>query len=407
MLVVQKYGGSSVAALGLMKRIASRIAEKRQKEDCQLVVVVSAMGDETDALVDQARRANKTPDPREMDVLLSTGEQKSIALMALLLQDRGVPAVSLVGGQARLTTDGNFGKARIVDIDVSRIRSELEQGKTVVVAGFQGTTAEHEITTLGRGGSDLTAVALAAALQADLCEIYTDVEGVYTADPNIVDSVHKIDKICYDEMLELASSGAQVMQARSIEFAHNYGVRIHVRAQHGLTRGTIITSEEEVMEQVVYRGVALEKQEAKFSILGIPDIPGIAGRIFGRLAEHQIVVDLIVQSAARKGYNDITFTVNEEDFEKTLALVDQMVEELEAEGRNFDRDIAKITVVGAGMRTRPGVAATMFQALADAHINIDVISTSETKISCVVKREQAEDGVRVLHQAFGLEVPNL
>jgi aspartate kinase len=231
------------------------------------------------------------------------------------------------------------------------------------------------------------------------------VEGVYPADPNIVENVRKIDKISYDEMLELASSGAQVMQARSIEFAHNYGVRIHVRAQHGLTTGTIITSEEEVMEQVVYRGVALDKEASKFSILGIPDIPGIAARIFGRLAEHQIVVDMIVQSAARRGYNDITFTVHQDDFEKTLALVDQLVEELEAEGRNYDRDIAKITAVGAGMRTRPGVAATMFKALADADINIDVISTSEMKISCVVKRERGEDGVRAVHRAFGLEGP--
>jgi aspartate kinase len=404
MLVVQKYGGSSVAALGLMKRIASRIAEHKE-EGRQLVVVVSAMGDETDALVDMARRANKNPDPREMDVLLSTGEQKSIALMSLLLQSRGLPAVSLVGGQARIVTDHTHGKARIVNIDVSRIHRELEAGKVVVVAGFQGVTEDHEITTLGRGGSDLTAVALAAALKADLCEIYTDVEGVYPADPNIVENVRKIDKISYDEMLELASSGAQVMQARSIEFAHNYGVRIHVRAQHGLTTGTIITSEEEVMEQVVYRGVALDKEASKFSILGIPDIPGIAARIFGRLAEHQIVVDMIVQSAARRGYNDITFTVHQDDFEKTLALVDQLVEELEAEGRNYDRDIAKITAVGAGMRTRPGVAATMFKALADADINIDVISTSEMKISCVVKRERGEDGVRAVHRAFGLEGP--
>jgi aspartate kinase len=313
--------------------------------------------------------------------------------------------VSLVGGQARIVTDNTYGKARIMKIDVSRIHRELEAGKVVVVAGFQGVTADHEITTLGRGGSDLTAVALAAALKADLCEIYTDVEGVYTADPSTVENARKIDKISYDEMLELASSGAQVMQARSIEFAHNYGVRIHVRAQHGLTTGTIITSEEEVMEQVVYRGVALDKEASKFSILGIPDIPGIAARIFGRLAEHQIVVDMIVQSAARRGYNDITFTVHQDDFEKTLALVDQLVEELEAEGRNYDRDIAKITAVGAGMRTRPGVAATMFKALADADINIDVISTSEMKISCVVKRERGEDGVRAVHRAFGLEGP--
>lgn len=401
-----------MAALGLMRRIASRIAEQRQKHDHQLVVVVSAMGDETDALVDLARRANKSPDPREMDVLLSTGEQKSIALMALLLQSRGVPAVSLVGGQARLVTDNVYGNARIVHIDVSRIRRELEAGKIVVVAGFQGTTEDHEITTLGRGGSDLTAVALAAALEADLCEIYTDVEGVYTADPNLVENARKIDAISYDEMLELASAGAQVMQTRSIEFAHNYGVRIHVRAQHGLTTGTLITTEEEVMaregvaEQAVYRGVALDKQAAKFSLLGLPDIPGIAARVFGCLAEQQIVVDMIVQSAARRGYNDITFTVHEDDFDKTLALVDRLVEELEAEGRNYDRGVAKITVVGAGMRTRPGVAATMFKALADANINIDAISTSEMKISCVVRRDQAEEGVRAVHRAFGLEDPS-
>lgn len=405
MLVVQKYGGSSVAALGLMRRIASRIAEQRQKYGHQLVVVVSAMGDETDTLVDLGRRANKSPDPREMDVLLSTGEQKSIALMALLLQSRGVPAVSLVGGQAKIVTDNVYGKARIVKIDARRIRRELQAGKIVVVAGFQGTTKDHEITTLGRGGSDLTAVALAAALKADLCEIYTDVEGVYTADPNLVENARKIDKISYDEMLELASSGAQVMQTRSIEFAHNYGVRIHVRAHHGLTTGTLITTEEEVMEQVVYRGVALDKQAVKFSLLGLPDIPGIAARVFGCLAEHQIVVDMIVQSAARRGYNDITFTVHEDDFNKTLALVDQLVDEMGAEGRNYDRDVAKITVVGAGMRTRPGVAATMFKALADANINIDAISTSEMKISCVVKRERAEEGVRAVHCAFGLEAP--
>jgi len=382
-----------------MRRIVKRVLETLRNGH-RVVVVVSAMGDETDALVDLARRANKNPSPRELDVLLSTGEQKSIALLAMLLQARGQPAISLVGGQAGIITDNQYGRALIRAIDTTRIRRELERGNVVVVAGFQGVTENNEITTLGRGGSDLTAVALSAALPADLCEIYTDVEGVYQADPAIVEGARKIDKISYDEMLELASSGAQVMQARSIEFAHRYNVRLHVRASHGLTQGTIITSEEKCMEQVIYRGIASQKEEAKFSVLNVPDVPGIAARIFGALADRGISVDLIIQSAARNGRNDITFTVSENDFQATREVLSQVAPSLGADGYTYDRDIAKISVVGAGMRNHPGVAATMFQALADQDINIELISTSETRISCVVREDRAEDAVRAIHEAF-------
>jgi len=408
-LIVQKYGGSSVASVKLMRHIASRIADRKRKEGHQLVVVVSAMGDETDLLEVLARLAYKERQAsraakREKDVLLSTGEQKSIALMALLLQEQGQSAVSLVGGQARIVTDDNYNNARIVKIQTERIQRELARGNIVVVAGFQGVTEDHEITTLGRGGSDLTAVALAAALKADICEIYTDVEGVFTADPSLVPTARKIDQISYDEMLELASAGAQVMQARSIEFAHNYHVKIHVRASHSLTPGTFIMSETEVKEKVVYRGLACDRDQAKFSLRGLPDVPGVAAGIFGRLGEAGINVDMIIQSAARGGRNDITFTVAKKDLDRVQDFVGQLVQEVEAaEGYDCDPDIAKITLVGAGMQTHPGVAGRMFKALAEQKINIELISTSETRISCVVKADRAEEGVRAVHEAFKLD----
>lgn len=432
MLVVQKFGGSSVASLSHMRRVVKRILETRKKytvngQPPQLVVIVSAMGDETDMLVDLAHRACRRPDPRELDMLLSTGEQKSIAILAMMLKARGLEARSLLGGQAGIYTDGEHTHARITRMEPyeyaqavrrlkaegvppekwppkDRIRRELDQGRIVVVAGFQGVTddEDREITTLGRGGSDLTAVALAAALEADFCEIYTDVEGVYTADPTLIPHARKLDSISFEEMLELASAGAQVMQARSIEFARNYGVRIHVRSSLTSTEGTWIVPEEEIVEKAVYRAVALSTDEAKLSILGVPDVPGIAARIFGRLAEAGIVVDMIIQSAARRGINDISFTVAKSDFERAKEILEELAQELSAERVDGDPHIAKVSIVGSGMRTRPGIAAQMFRALAQQNINIELISTSEIKISCVIREDEAEKAVRAIHDAFDL-----
>ncbi len=404
--MVQKYGGSSVAAVRLMRQVAARIAKARHApahgvgEASELVVVVSAMGDETDALSDLAHRTSRKPRTRELDLLLATGEQRAVALMALALQSQGVDAVALTGGQAGVTTDAVHGSARLRSVDVTRINRELGAGRVVVVAGFQGMTTGGEVTTLGRGGSDLTAVALAAALGASLCEIYTDVEGIFEADPVLVPTARKLTDISYDEMLELASNGSKVMQARSIEYAHKQGVRVEVRAAHGLTRGTLICSEDEVMEQPVYRGTALEAAEAMLSIRGVPDQPGVAAAVFGTLAERGVTVDMITQSVSRGGTNDIACTIREGDLEAARAALTDIVQEVGAESAGIDPGIAKVSVVGIGMRSARGVAATMFRALAQAGINIHLIATSEIRVSCVIDEDQAETAVRAVHRAF-------
>lgn len=400
MRVVQKYGGSSVAAVRLMRGIAARIARRRAETKCELIVVVSAMGDETELLGDLARHCSRRPRSRELDLLLTTGEQKAVALMALTLQARGVDAVALTGAQAGLRTDAVHGEARLRAIDTKRIEQELRAGRVVVVAGFQGVSAGGEITTLGKGGSDLTAVALSSELGADLCEIYTDVEGIYVADPAVIPEARKLSQIAYDEMLELSSNGSRVMQARAIEYAHKCLVRLEVRAAHGVTSGTLICSEDELMERPIYRGTAVKNDEAMVSILGIPDRPGVAADIFCTLASRGVSVDMITQSAARAGQNDITCTVDADDVLEARSALDDIIRETGAGEAIINTGIAKISIVGIGMRSARGVAATMFRALADAGINIHSISTSEIRVSCVIDEGSAEKAVRAVHRAF-------
>lgn len=400
-IIVQKYGGSSVATIGRIKRVAKNIINYRKK-GYKVVAVVSALGDTTDELIDLAYKVTKEPNERELDMLISTGEQVSSALLAMAIQDLGFDAVSFTGFQVGIITDGAFTKARIVRINADRIKKALDAGKIVVVAGFQGVNLDMEITTLGRGGSDLTAVALAKSLGARICEIYTDVEGVFTADPRIVKEAKKISRISYDEMLELASLGAQVMQARSIEFAKKYGVRIHVRSSFTRKSGTIIMEEVKEMEDIYVTGVAVDKNEAKVTICDVPDRPGIAARIFSRISEENINVDMIVQNVSRQGYTDVSFTVSKTDLPKTVELAREVAKEIGASDVTTDDKIAKVSVVGVGMRSHAGIAAKMFQALADNKINIEMISTSEIKISCVIRARHADKAVRALHKAFEL-----
>jgi aspartate kinase len=400
-IIVQKYGGSSVATIARIKRVARNITNYKKK-GYKVVAVVSALGDTTDELIDLAYKVTKKPNERELDMLISTGEQVSSALLAMAIQDLGFDAVSFTGFQVGIITDGAFTKARIVQINADRIKKALDAGKIVVVAGFQGVNLDMEITTLGRGGSDLTAVALAKSLGAQICEIYTDVEGVFTADPRIVKEAKKISRISYDEMLELASLGAQVMQARSIEFAKKYGVRIHVRSSFTRKSGTIIMEEVKEMEDIYVTGVAVDKNEAKVTICDVPDRPGIAARIFSKISEENINVDMIVQNVSRQGYTDVSFTVSKTDLPKTVEIAKKVAKEIGASGVTTDDKIAKVSVVGVGMRSHAGIAAKMFQALADNKINIEMISTSEIKISCVIRARHADKAVRALHKAFEL-----
>ncbi len=400
-VIVQKYGGSSVATISRIKKIAKNIVNYKNK-GYQVVAVVSAMGDTTDELLKLATKVNKKPAERELDLLLSTGEQVSSAVLAMAIQNLGYPAVAFTGFQVGIITDSAFTKARIIKINADRIKRELKQGKIVVVAGFQGMNLDMEITTLGRGGSDLTAVALAKSLDAEICEIYTDVEGVFTADPRIVPSARKISRISYDEMLELASLGAKVMQARSIEFAKKYGVRIHVRSSFHNKSGTIIMEEVKEMEDIYVTGVAVDKNEAKITICDVPDKPGIAAHIFSKISEKNINVDMIVQNVSRQGYTDVSFTVSKTDLPKTVEIAKKVAREISASDVVTDDKIAKVSVVGVGMRSHVGIAAKMFKALADNKINIEMISTSEIKISCVIRARHAEKAVRALHKAFEL-----
>jgi len=405
-LIVQKYGGTSVDGPERIKRVARRIIETKKRGN-RVVIVVSAPGDTTDRLIETAQQITHSPSEREMDMLLSTGEQMSIALLAMAINALGEEAVSMTGGQVGIVTDETFTKAKIKKIDTRKIEKELSKDRIVIVAGFQGVTANRDITTLGRGGSDLTAVALASVLKADQCEVYTDVAGVYTADPRIVTDARKIDRISYDEMLELASLGAQVMVPRSIEVAKKFDVDIHVRSSFNDEEGTVITREVSKMEEVVVSGVAYDKDQVKVSITDVPDRPGIAARIFGALGAGNVNVDMIIQSSAEGGINDISFTVTRGDLKKTLDIMEKVKREIGAKGLVYDDGVGKVSIIGVGMRSHSGVASKMFSALAEENINIEMISTSEIKISCVIKEKETEKAVRAIHRKFRLgEAPS-
>jgi aspartate kinase len=397
-LLVQKFGGSSVADAEKIMNVARRVAASAPGN--QMIVVVSAMGKTTDGLLALSRQISSAPDLREMDMLLSTGEQVTIALLALALKSLGLKARSFTGPQVGMRTDHSHTQARITQIDGDRVRRALDAGEIAVVAGFQGLSDEDEITTLGRGGSDLTAVALAAALKADVCEIYTDVDGVYTADPNIVPDARKLARVAYDEMLELASLGAKVLQTRSVEFAKKYGVTVHVRSTFRPDPGTLVTKEEVGMEHAVVTGVTHDRSQAKISILRAPDRPGIAARVFGAIAASNIVVDMIVQNISQDGYTDMSFTLPRGDYARAVAELAEVVREIGARGIVHDERVAKVSIVGVGMRSHSGVASTMFGTLAREGINIQMISTSEIAVSCVIEDKYAELAVRSLHDAF-------
>lgn len=402
MLIVQKYGGTSVANLDRISKVAQRVANYKRKGH-DLVVVVSAMAGETDRLINLAKEITSTPPLRELDMLISTGEQVTSSLLAITLQKMGYKAISLLGFQVPIYTNSLFTKARIKEIKIERIKKELGEGKIVVVAGFQGITEEGDITTLGRGGSDTTAVALASALTADLCEIYTDVEGVYTADPRVVPFARKLEKVSYEEMLEMASSGAKVLEMRSVELAMVYKVPLVVRSSFNFNEGTLITEEDEEMEKVLVSGVTYNRNEARISIYGVPDKPGVAAKIFGPIGDAGIVVDMIIQTGRPDGKADLTFTVPRTDFKQALEIVDKIGKELGVERIEGDDKISKVSIIGAGMRTHSGVATKMFETLAKHGINIMMISTSEIKISCVIDEKYTELAVRALHEAFNLE----
>lgn len=384
-----------------IKRVAQRAVGYRKK-GFALVVVVSALGDTTDDLIDLAGRITDNPPAREMDMLLSTGEQISCALLAMAIEKLGFGAISFTGAQVGIRTDRTHTKAKIIDISGERIGQALACGKIVIVAGFQGVTHEQDITTLGRGGSDLTAVALAKALKAKMCEIYTDVEGVFTTDPRVVPQARKLAQITYDEMLEMASLGAQVMQARSIEVAKKFDIPIHVRSSFSDKPGTLILKEADKMEDFLISGVTLNKNEAKVTICDVPDRPGLAAKIFKEISRHGINVDTIVQNVSRTGATDVSFTVPASDAGKTKVLMEKFTQKIGAGRVLEDRDIARVSVVGVGMKTHPGVAAKMFAALAEKKINIGMITTSEISISCIIRKKNAESAVRSIHAAFGL-----
>lgn len=401
-IIVQKYGGSSVATPELIKNVAKRIV-KTKNENNDVVVVVSAPGDETDDLISLARQITNIPDEREMDVLLATGEQKSIALLAIAIKSLGGDAISFTGPQVGIVTDDVHGKARIVKIGDNKIKKALHLGKIVIVAGFQGMDDEENITTLGRGGSDLTAVAVASALNADMCELYKDVDGIFTTNPKIVPEAKLIKQISYEEMLEMASTGAQVVNTRSIEYAHRYNVPIRVRSSFNENLGTLITKEAKEMEKLFVSGVTYNKDEAKVTVLGVPDKPGMAGMIFRSIADENINVDMIVQDVSEDGITNISFTVMKDELNKALRAVEKIKEKVGIKSIITDENISKVSVVGIGMRSHSGVAAMMFEALAEVKVNIEMISTSEIKISCVIEKRYTEQAVKVLHKKFKLD----
>jgi len=402
MLVVQKYGGTSVANVERIKNVAKRVVQTA-KEGNGVVVVISAMAGETDKLIDLAHQVSSSPSEREMDLLLSSGERITSALMAMAVENLGYKAKSFTGRQAGIITDSVHTKASIEKMKCDRIREVVDEGYIAVVAGFQGITESEDVTTLGRGGSDLSAVAVASALNANLCEIYTDVDGVYTTDPNIVPEAKKLDKISYDEMLELASLGAKVLQTRSVEFAKKYEVPLVVRSSFNDNPGTLVVKEDKDMEKVIVSGVAYDKNQVKITVIGVHDRPGIAAKLFNAIAGANIVVDMIVQNVSSDGKaTDISFTVPKTDSKKTLEITKGITTELGARDVNLREDISKVSIVGVGMRTHSGVAAKMFETLAKHSINIMMISTSEIKVSCVIEKKYTELAVRVLHDAFGL-----
>lgn len=398
-LIVQKYGGTSVGSIERIRAVAERVAATRAAGN-SVVVVVSAMSGETNRLLALASQISAKPDPRESDVLVATGEQVSVALVAMALQEIGTPAESLLGFQLPVLTSNVYGKARIKRIDGDRLRAVLDRGAVAVVAGFQGVDDGTSITTLGRGGSDTSAIAIAAAAQADVCEIYTDVDGVYTTDPRICPAARKLERISFEEMLELASLGAKVLQIRSVEFAKRYNVPVHVRSSFSDDPGTWVVQEEAGMEDVLVTGVAVDRNEAKITLQRVPDRPGLAAKIFGPIAAAHIVVDMIIQNASEDGFTDLTFTVPQSDYATAVELVENLAKEIGAAGVRSDLDVAKVSVVGLGMRSHAGVAARIFAVLADEGINVEMISTSEIKVSVVIAEKYAELAVRVLHAAL-------
>jgi len=399
-IVVQKYGGTSVADAERIQAVADRVVRYREHGH-DVVVVVSAMGHTTDELLALAGEVAAVPEPRELDMLLTAGERIAMSLLAIAVNARGCRAASYTGSQAGIITDTQHGKARIVEIRPKRIVESLEAGNVVILAGFQGLSTSYDITTLGRGGSDTTAVAMAAALGATLCEIYTDVDGVYTSDPRVVQTARKINRISYEEMLELAASGAQILQLRSVEYARRNGVQIHVRSSFDDVEGTWVVKEDEVgVEQAMISGVALDVGEAKITLLDVPDRPGVAASVFRAVAAEGVHVDMIVQNVAHDGHTDLSFTVPRDDLPRLTPVLDRVVKEIGAPDYTTDDGIAKVSLVGAGMRSNPGVVAEMFDALAGKGINIEMISTSSIRVSCIVRRRDAEEALRTIHDRF-------
>jgi aspartate kinase len=398
-LVVQKYGGTSVGDLERIANVAKRVIRTKAAGN-DVVVVLSAMSGETDRLIRLAQQAAREPNPREYDSLISTGEQVTVTLLAIMLNGMGFPAKSFLGFQVRVLTDQAFNKARIMSIDTDKIREGLNKGMIAVVAGFQGVDSENNITTLGRGGSDTSAVALAAALKADVCDIYTDVDGVYTTDPNICSNARRLDRITYDEMLEMARAGAKVLQPRSVELAKKFNVPVYVKSSFSDEGGTLVTREEKDMEKEVVAGVTYDRDQAKITIVHVPDRPGVAARLFTPLSEHNIIVDMIIQNASVLGHTDLTFTVSRKDLREATRIIADVVKEVGAEKLEIDDNVAKVSIIGVGMISHSGVAARMFDTLAREGINIMMISTSEIKVSCVVEAKYTELAVTVLHDAF-------
>jgi aspartate kinase len=403
-LIVQKFGGTSVADLDRIRNVAKRVARTFDQGN-DVVVILSAMAGVTDNLIRMANQVTESPDKRELDVLLATGEQTTAALLAMTLRAMNYAAESILGHQAKVVTDCAFGNARILDIGADPIRTLVQDRKIVVMAGFQGCDINGNITTLGRGGSDTSAVAIAAAIKADICEIYTDVDGIYTTDPNICPRARKMARISYDEMLEMASLGAKVLQIRSVEFAKKYNVPVHVRSSFSDEEGTMVVNEEASMEKLLVSGVTCDKNQARITLKKVPDQPGVAAKVFSPVSEAGIIIDMIIQNMRSGGQTDLTFTVPETDFKQAMAIAEQVATDIGAEEVLGDQNIAKVSVIGVGMKNHSGVAAKMFATLASENINIRLISTSEIRISCVVTEKYAELAVRVLHSAFGLDKP--
>lgn len=404
-LIVQKYGGSSVANSDLIKNVAKRVIESYE-EGNQMIVVVSAMGDTTDHLIDLMGEITDDPDPREVDMLLTTGEQVSIALLTMAIHSLGYPAISLTGSQIEIKTDEKHNQAMIKDVNTSRINKELAENKIVIVAGFQGINDNHDFTTLGRGGSDTTTVAVAAAVDADRCEIFSDVDGVYTADPRIVEDASKLDYISYEEMLELANLGANVLHPRAVELANNYNLELYIASSFNKVEGTIVRGDEKMEAKKNVVGAASDLGEIKITVERVPDEPGIAGEIFNALAEAGVNVDMIIQNLQRDELNDITFTINQEQEKLAVKVLESIKNELKFNNYSIDQDVAKISIVGAGMQSTPGIAARMFTSFGKNEINIEMITTSEIKISCLIKKEEADKALNVLHKEFNLDQIN-